>query len=451
MCLAFQVAPNGWTPRSFLEIVARATPRFSAIIDTGALITGLSNKQVAAYLLNHGLGEWCEGVVFLDESDQKVILVKETGRVLKLAQCGIDKSKRFAFYDQIHTTGIDIQHALNARAAITLGKDMVFRDFAQGAYRMRQIGKGQTLVVFATPEVEELKVRQLAKCQDPFAVVAGGGGGGDSGEEGATRALAQRRLREISAWLNINAMRTERTQFDQLCAQNLANVWRQNAFSQLMGGCDRFKVRTDEISAYVWDALGEAFLSTKRGGVAKAALEGKMLALVFDDKPHGRGELFDGLKVMAEKFEHGLEVIWIPTLSHSDDYFADVMKRVPFLVVPNAHVQRRELLIQLFDVATHAASGATSEPTVVLLDADHRTITKDAAELIRIAHGFASIDTMKEQEVKSFKELMTARDKEKTKLAAASKGLEPLETTFAEAAAVVNALEPRDVHEVGSR
>ena len=91
---------------------------------------------------------------------------------------------------------------------------------------------------------------------------------------------------------------------------------------------------------------------------------------------------------------------------------------------------------------------ATSEPTVVLLDADHRTITKDAAELIRIAHGFASIDTMKEQEVKSFKELMTARDKEKTKLAAASKGLEPLETTFAEAAAVVNALEPRDVHEI---
>ena len=51
--------------------------------------------------------------------------------------------KRFAFYDQIHTTGMDIRHGLSARAALTLGKDMVFRDLAQGAFRMRGIGEGQ--------------------------------------------------------------------------------------------------------------------------------------------------------------------------------------------------------------------------------------------------------------------------------------------------------------------
>ena len=53
--------------------------------------------------------------------------------------------RRFAFYDQIHTTGMDIKHALNARAALTLGKDMTFRDLAQGAFRMRGIGEGQTV------------------------------------------------------------------------------------------------------------------------------------------------------------------------------------------------------------------------------------------------------------------------------------------------------------------
>ena len=41
------------------------------------------------------------GVVFLDENDEKMILVKATGRVLKLSQCGIAVDKRFAFYDQI--------------------------------------------------------------------------------------------------------------------------------------------------------------------------------------------------------------------------------------------------------------------------------------------------------------------------------------------------------------
>ena len=38
----------------------------------------------------------------------------------------------------------------------------------------------------------------------------------------------------MSAWLVINSMRTERLQFDQLCGQNLANIWRTNAFEQVL-------------------------------------------------------------------------------------------------------------------------------------------------------------------------------------------------------------------------
>jgi len=37
----------------------------------------------------------------------------------------------------VHTTGMDIKQAVDACAALTLGKDMVFRDYAQGAFRMR--------------------------------------------------------------------------------------------------------------------------------------------------------------------------------------------------------------------------------------------------------------------------------------------------------------------------
>lgn len=85
-----------------------------------------------------------------------MILVKATGRVLKLSQCGISIDQRFAFYDQIHTTGMDIKHALNARAAVTLGKDMTFRDLAQGAFRMRGIGEGQTVSILVIPEVLDL-------------------------------------------------------------------------------------------------------------------------------------------------------------------------------------------------------------------------------------------------------------------------------------------------------
>jgi hypothetical protein len=99
---SFEVVAEGWSPQSLLESIACSeNPRYHALIDTGALITGLTNLQVAQNLLRLGL-KWCEGVVFLDEYDRKMVLVRATGRVLKMSQCGVPAEKRFAFYDQVY-------------------------------------------------------------------------------------------------------------------------------------------------------------------------------------------------------------------------------------------------------------------------------------------------------------------------------------------------------------
>jgi hypothetical protein len=98
---SFEVCRENWSPTNLLDSIANCPQRYHALIDTGALITGLSNLEVAAYLLDHGL-PWCEGVVFLDDNDAKVVLIRSTRRVLKMAQCGIQPDRRFAFYDQIH-------------------------------------------------------------------------------------------------------------------------------------------------------------------------------------------------------------------------------------------------------------------------------------------------------------------------------------------------------------
>jgi len=76
-------------------------------------------------------------------------------------QCGVSLEKRFAFYDQIHTTGMDIKHVVNATAVITLGKDMIFRDYVQGAYCMRGIGAGQKIHLFIIPEVKDIMQCEL--------------------------------------------------------------------------------------------------------------------------------------------------------------------------------------------------------------------------------------------------------------------------------------------------
>jgi hypothetical protein len=56
----------------------------------------------------------------------------------------------------------------NAVAALTLGKDMTFRDFAQGAFRMRGFGIGQTISLFLTPEVRKLMARHCTLAGMPL-------------------------------------------------------------------------------------------------------------------------------------------------------------------------------------------------------------------------------------------------------------------------------------------
>ena len=53
--LSVRFAQPGWTVRTLLRSVANAEPRFNALIDTGALITGLSNKQVSGVASGQGV------------------------------------------------------------------------------------------------------------------------------------------------------------------------------------------------------------------------------------------------------------------------------------------------------------------------------------------------------------------------------------------------------------
>ena len=99
--VSYELLPNDWSVQTVLARIARAeSPQYHALIDTGALITGYSNSEVAAFLLKKGLS-WCEGVVFLDENDEKQVLVRATGRAVPADQCGVPLEKRFAFYDQV--------------------------------------------------------------------------------------------------------------------------------------------------------------------------------------------------------------------------------------------------------------------------------------------------------------------------------------------------------------
>ena len=70
--------PNLPNQRSMLKHVTK--DGYHALIDTGALITGLSNFEVACFLLDEGL-EGIDGVAFLNSNDQKWICWRNPPKV----------------------------------------------------------------------------------------------------------------------------------------------------------------------------------------------------------------------------------------------------------------------------------------------------------------------------------------------------------------------------------
>ncbi|KAL3658013.1 hypothetical protein V7S43_017055 [Phytophthora oleae] len=239
-----------WTARSLLLDIAHAQPPVHALIDTGALITGFDNQEVAAFLLAE-LPVEMEGVVYLDEDDRQMILLRDHNAPMPLVQCGLSPSKRFTFYDQVHTTGMDIKQFVNARAVVTLGKDMTFRDYAQGAYRMRGIATGQSICLFLIPEVENRIRHEMKLAQVELSL------------QGSTQQRLDEFLLLVPAWLLINSMRMESMQLVQLSLQELHNTWRRRALHSLLDEIAAATVKDASLSSRLRRFIGREDDSTK--------------------------------------------------------------------------------------------------------------------------------------------------------------------------------------------
>ena len=200
------IVGSDWTVQGLLKWVATHEPPFHALIDRGALVTGMNNKAVARALLDMGLQDM-EVVVYLDEKDQKMVLGRGSDKPTLLSECGVPMSRRFTFYDQIHTVGMDMKQCVDATAAVTLGKDMTQRDYFQACWRMRGLGKGQTVHLYIVGELMKL----IRSVSDTGCVPV-----------------------DVLAWLAVNSMRSEKLQYMQLCCQNLSNTWRKAAFGELV-------------------------------------------------------------------------------------------------------------------------------------------------------------------------------------------------------------------------
>eukprot|EP00796_Vickermania_ingenoplastis_P003610 gene3610-2550_t len=347
-----QTIEDDWTPLKVLDRIAKAQPPFYALIDAGALITNMNNSDVAVYLLARLPHYLFDGVVYLDDRDQQMVLQRSNGIAVPVAQCGIPISRRFAFFDQVHTTGTDVKQVASATAVMTLGKDLTFRDYAQAAYRMRGLGKGQRLCLYLIPEVVA-RMRSMLRVED-----------GSSFETGDT-------LRDVPAWLMLNSMKIETLQLLKLSLQELSNVWRKRAYRFFLADCLTAAQHPDIFTDLMRGAMFRIDRRTIRGAPATSMIRtftGELLPLPT-------------LEQMREAIEEFREAVAYPvaetieTPRHFQSQVDELLAHRPALLAPGSTADAAAAavvadVVRRFNFGDRAAAGAANTFSDMLLNAE---------------------------------------------------------------------------------
>ncbi len=131
-------------------------------------------------------------------------------------RCGAPLHTLFAFFDQMHTTGTHMDLAPTAQGIITMGATTNYRDFAQGAWRLRKLESGQALEVVWPADMAANARKALG---------GGRGGMGFRGEKMANPGVPLS-AGDLVAFLLLQSLRQEARQAATLAEQRLSHVHR---------------------------------------------------------------------------------------------------------------------------------------------------------------------------------------------------------------------------------
>ncbi|KAF1773425.1 Protein of unknown function DUF3645 [Phytophthora cactorum] len=128
-----------------------------ALIDTGALLAGVINHEAAEFLLERSDFAFA-GVTYFDNRNKTscwMVAEKDRRLVLPLKESSMLEKDTFVIFDEARSRGSDMKLPPNASAVLTLGPRLTKDKLMQGAGRMRQLGRNQTLWIASFDEVAQ--------------------------------------------------------------------------------------------------------------------------------------------------------------------------------------------------------------------------------------------------------------------------------------------------------
>ncbi|KAF8546980.1 hypothetical protein OG21DRAFT_1607573 [Imleria badia] len=150
-----------WATLEFLKVIVSQKPEVSVLLDVGAQILDVSNRELAKAWLDLSRPD-IAGAIYFSEDDELVVLARN-GTVQPLSSSPlVQKLNRcVAYLDDAHTRGTDIKFPSGSRAAVILGPNVTKDRLVQGCMRMRKLGHGHSVMFFAPPEVDR-SIRSVA-------------------------------------------------------------------------------------------------------------------------------------------------------------------------------------------------------------------------------------------------------------------------------------------------
>ncbi|KAI3390839.1 hypothetical protein diail_8557 [Diaporthe ilicicola] len=149
--------------KTFLQTVSNFDQETRVILDVGAQLIDLTNRQVSEAWLEvtqHRSGA-AEAVIFFDEEDVLSVLDRSGhSQPFQTSHHAHQTDKCLVFLDEAHTRGTDLKLPEKYRAAVTLGANLTKDRLLQACMRMRRLGHGQS-VVFCVPQEIKNKIIQL--------------------------------------------------------------------------------------------------------------------------------------------------------------------------------------------------------------------------------------------------------------------------------------------------
>ncbi|RDA92364.1 hypothetical protein CP533_4405 [Ophiocordyceps camponoti-saundersi (nom. inval.)] len=162
---------SAFDSETLLAMMAQMTENTRVVLDVGAQIIDLSNREFAEqWLHQHMDDDSTQAVVFFSDFDELLVLDK-SGYVeeLQVSPFATQLNQCLVFLDEAHTRGTDLKLPANYRAAVTLGANSTKDRLVQACMRMRKLGKGQS-VVFCVPWEVEHKILEQQGRQPPLTV-----------------------------------------------------------------------------------------------------------------------------------------------------------------------------------------------------------------------------------------------------------------------------------------